>query len=334
MLKQAYHTVQPRSGTAYPNSDPSRTASQRTSLLTLAQWLPQIPAWTREVARACGCQKNGAPLIHLCMLVPRHRFGASLFNTPLLLVLRFFYQACSFDLSKSRAGSRHIHPGKYQCQPDDVPLARKVASKTYELQKRPNVPNVFAQSEVFSTTDWSDKLSASLSIYQNHEVVSITWVKALASPLSHEFIQFVIEDMKNGARNRVIVDRYEDGDWVIVGWNWASKKIPFDRHSLPLPLVSLTYEDAQSRPSVSSVANMLADVTARRPSYNIMKEMCWWYAEAVFETAHTKFGGTLKEWKWARFRYSFIVRTSVFPRETLASEAEQFEKQNVEEMMY
>jgi hypothetical protein len=134
--------------------------------------------------------------------------------------------------------------------------------------------------------------------------------------------------------NRVIADRHADGDWVIVGWNRASKESPFDRHSLPLPLVSLTYDDARSRPQVSSVAKMLADVTARRPECNIMKEMCWWYAEAVFEAVHTKFGGTLKEWKWARFRYSFILRTRVFPRETLASEAEEFEKQNVEEMTY
>ena len=152
--------------------------------------------------------------------------------------------------------------------------------------------------------------------------------------MSREFIQFIIEDAESGTRNRVVVDRHENGDWVIVGWDWTSGKSLSDRHSLPLPLVSSTYEDVQSRPNVSSVAKVLADVTARRPSYNIMKETCWWYAEAVFEAAHAKFGGTLKEWKWARFRYLFVVRTNVLRRETLASQAEEFEKQNMEEMSY
>ena len=205
----------------------------------------------------------------------------------------------------------------------------------HTFQKKQNdLSTPFVRYEIFSTMDWCKRLSTSPSMYENYQVVSMTWVKALASPLSHEFIQFIIEDTTSRTRHRVVADRHENGDWVIVGWNWASKKSPSVRHSLPLPLVSLTYDDARSRPNVSSVAKMLADVTARRPYYNIMKEMCWWYAEAVFEAAYTKFGGTVNEWKWARLRYSFIVRTSVLQRETLASEAEEFEKQNVEGMSY
>jgi hypothetical protein len=169
----------------------------------------------------------------LCLLVARHRFGASLFNTPLLLVLRFFYQACSFDLTNPRAGHGGTRYGEYRCRADDGSLTRKATSTPYPPPKKyNNFPSHFAQYEIFSATDWFKKLSAAPSTYKTYEVVSITWVKALASPLSHEFVQFVVEDTKTSTRNRVVADRHENGDWAIVGWDWASKKSPSDRHSI------------------------------------------------------------------------------------------------------
>ena len=270
-----------------------------------------------------------------CMLLPRHRFSGSIFNTPLLLILRLFYQASSFDLSNPQAGSDHSHPRILPCHACGVPLDKERTSMPLTVREKDNkIPGLFGHYEILSTTDWFHRLSANPSMYVTLQVVSMTWVKGLASPLSHEFVQFVVEDTTRRTRYRLVADRHENGDWVIVGWDWASGKSPLDRHSLPLPLVSLTFNDVRSRPNVFSIGKVLADVTASRPSYNIMKEMCWWYAEAVFEAAHAKFGGELKEWKWSRFRYSFIVRTNVLRRETLASEAEEFEKQNAEDMSF
>ena len=271
----------------------------------------------------------------LCMLLPRHRFSGSIFNTPLLLILRLFYQASSFDLSNPQTGYGSINPHILPYHACGAPLNKKGTPMPHTAREKDNkTPSLFGRYEILSTTDWFHRLSATPSMYESLQIVSMTWVKGLASPLSHEFVQFVVEDTKSGTRYRLVADRHENGDWVIVGWDWASGKSPLDRHSLPLPLVSLTFNDARSRPNVSSIGKVLADVTARRPGYNIMKEMCWWYAEAVVEAAHAKFGGELKEWKWSRFRYSFIVRTNVLRRETLASEAEEFEKQNAEEMSF
>lgn len=294
-------------------------------LHSLAQGASQQVAAHHRQGTACRCRKSSTTWIPLCMFFPRHRFGTSLFNnTPVLLFLRLFYQAAPFDLVDSGPpGHGHGGMGTDKATHTRGPLPR--GTKTM---------NLFSCYEKVSTTDWVRKLLASPSRYKTCQVVSISWVKALESPLSHEYIQFVVEETSSGQRSRMIAERHESGDWVFVGWDWASRKAPSDHHRLPLPLMSLTYDDAQLRPQLDSFAKVLASVSARRPGYNLMKEMCWWYAEAVFEAAHAQFGGKLTEWKWSRFRYSFVVRTSLFQRTELAREAAEFERQNAEGMRY
>ena len=201
----------------------------------------------------------------------------------------------------------------------------------------------------------------------------MTWVKALASPLSHEYIQFILLDPLNGSRCRLITDRQEDGDWVHIvggpGWDASaiySSPFPpqpppppptsfphlnhhqpaandvkdgnenasydaFGHHTLPLPLLSLTFAPKAGRPTtLLDFAAIPAQVTAREPRYRLIREHCWWYAEAVFDAARMlgrqhqnspfrsptpatpttirESSPHLKEWDYAGYRYSFVVR--------------------------
>ena len=183
-----------------------------------------------------------------------------------------------------------------------------------------------------STTAFLSFLTSSPSLYTNHRLVSLTWTKALGSPLSHESIQFVVEDTQTGIRSRLVTDRHVDGgDSVVVGFDWTSCCEPSQHHALPLPLLSLTFEDA---PNIAEFAKVLVDITNRKPEYSLLREMCWWYAEAIFEVTHSKYGGKIKTWDFAHLRYSFVVRTNVIKREKLVRHAEEFRRLNVTEMEY
>ena len=262
-------------------------------------------------------------------LLPRHRFGTSLFNVPVLLLLRLFYQAASINLNGVPDDHGQFHAGAGQLLADAAHMQQRKSTSMSQPPNKDAIERLFGSDEQMSTKDWVHRLTESRSTCENLHITSITWVKALASPLSHEYIQFIVEDVVTGTRSRVLADRHEDGDWVFLGW----KERPYNRHDLPLPLMSLTYRDPHTRPSLLDMAKLLADVTARRP-YSILREMCWWYAEAVFDTAHTAFGGRLEEWKWASYRYSFIVRASVLRRAELTADAEDFQKQNMQDMSY
>lgn len=302
---------------------------------TSVQWRSQAGDAACSMTTATAHRKGIARRISLWMLFPRHRFGTSLFNTPLLLVLRLFYQAASFDVTLPPLGSGHEQPSPAQRLSSDTSLTSKPPSIPERIETRDNdISDLFAGPyEKIPTTDWYNMLAASPSTYEHCRIVSITWVKALASPLSHEFVQFIVEDASTGLRSRIIADRQETGDWVFVGWDWASNKDISDRHSLPLPLLSLTYDNPSSRPDLVSFAKVLADVTKRHP-YRVMREMCWWYAETVLEMAHINYGGRLEQWKYAKLRYSLVVWTNILRREALASQAEEFRKRNSVDMSY
>lgn len=273
------------------------------------------------------------------MLVPRSKFGSSLYNVPLLLVLRLFYQASPFEAAVQQVSHGRKDRDVAQFTSRDVatnalPILafRHGLYPPSHLILEDGVLSSFNSYEVLSTTAWLAKITASPRLYDGHHLSSLTWTKALGSPLSHEFIQFVIEDTRTGHRSRHLTHRHVDGgDSVLFGFDWTSGTEPTRHHALPLPLLSLTFD---KKPNVADFARLLVDITERKPGYNLLREMCWWYAEAVIEDAHAKYGGRLMEWDFSHLRYSFVVRTNLIKREKLVRHAKEFRKLNVMEMNY
>lgn len=285
----------------------------------------------RFMSRLCACRKGHATYFSPCLWFPRHRFASSRFNTAVLLILRLFYQASSFDL----AGSSYGRISAFNEVPTDEserPFDTKNYVGRYQQRRGPS-QGFFSTYEKLSTAEWLKKVLVQSEHFSTYNVISMTWVKALASPFSHEFIQFIVEDSTTGQRTRVAVGREETGDWVICGWNWASGRSPSHHYTLPLPLLSLSFDEF-NRPNIGFVSQLFAKVTERRPEYSLAREMCWWYAETIFEEMYSRYGGSIKEWEWAKYRYSFIVKTGILQRKVLTQHAEAFKEQIANEMQY
>jgi hypothetical protein len=273
------------------------------------------------------------------MLVPRNKFGSSLYNVPLLLVLRLFYQASPFEATVQQVSHGRNERDVAQFTSREVatgilpaPALHASLLGQYSVPREPHTIQPFSTYENISTIAWLAKVSASPSLFAHHRLVSLTWTKALASPLSHEFIQFVIEDNRTGHRSRHLTHRHVDGgDSVLLGFDWTTGKDPTQHHALPLPLLSLTFDN---QPKVVDFTSLLVEITKRRPEYNLLREMCWWYAEAIFEVAHARYGGRIREWDFAHLRYSFVVRTNVIKRVKLVRHAEKFRRLNMKEMNF
>lgn len=288
--------------------------------------------FSRGVGHHCACGKHHPRQLSLCLVFPRHRFGSSRFNTVLLLVLRLFYHASSFEVAQTILQSGLASPKLL-----DAPLLKALDANSRDSANSKSgkgLPEMLRSYEKFSTKAWLAVLSEQHDRFKHYQVCSITWIKALASPFSHEFLQFIVEDSVSGQRTRIAAGREEDGDWVLVGWNWASGETPSDHYQLPLPLLTLVFDDPQTRPDMRGLAQILAATTQRQPAYRFRREMCWWYAETVLEDTNAKYGGAIREWQWSRYRYSFIVKTSFIRRKVLTKHAEAFKKQLAEEMSY
>jgi hypothetical protein len=263
------------------------------------------------------------------MLVPRTRFGSSVYNVPLLLALRFFYHASPFEAATkaahdtkneeqiahftSQGGLRNLSP-----VPIDLSAAKIPAPPP---TPRPPIPpsNTNAITSSFSTAAYLHHLLSSPKL-QHHPLHSLTWTKSLSSPLSHEFLQFITSDPLTNLRSRHLTHRHADGgDTVLLNHDFAS---PSQLTDLPLPLLSLTFSDSESRPTALSLAHLLHAITRNSPRYSLLREMCWWHAETVFEAAHEQWGGRITEWEFAHLRYSFVVRGGVLRRERLVKAAE------------
>lgn len=269
------------------------------------------------------------------MLVPRNKFGSSLYNVPVLLALRLFYHASPFDASAQQISHGRDERDMARSAPQEVPVS--FVPTTFELPGLTSKPSKngsdpFRQYEKLSTVDWLARISASPAASAHHRLSSITWTKALGSPLSHEFTQFVIEDTRTSARSRHLTHRHvDDGDSVLLGFDWTLGNEPSQHHTLPLPLLSLTFNDG---PNVLDFARELVEISNRKPQYSLLREMCWWYAEAVFEACHRRYGGIIEAWDFAHLRYSFIVRTNMIKREKLVRHAEDFRGLNMKHMRY
>jgi hypothetical protein len=111
------------------------------------------------------------------------------------------------------------------------------------------VPYLFVDSEQqYSTTACYKLLSSSPREYEHCQLVSLTWAKALRSPLAHEFIQFIIENTYSGSRTRVFSDRTDvpEPHRVIIRRDWGSDMNPSKQRDLPLPLKSLVFAGEHS----------------------------------------------------------------------------------------
>ncbi|KIW30121.1 uncharacterized protein PV07_05894 [Cladophialophora immunda] len=305
-------------------------AIRRPRNLKRQRWVAGV-GFPGGIRQQCSCGKPHSRNFDLCLLFPRHRFGSSRFNTVFLLLFRLFYHASSFEVAHT-GYARRLY----------LPLPPETVSKPFEevgdekplIAPNQGLPNLFKNFRRFSTTGWLDTLLQDPAEFKNLKVNSITWIKALASPFSHEFIQFIVEDSVSGQRTRVAAGREETGDWVLVGWNWALGDTPSDHYNLPLPLLTVTFDDVNKRPDLRALAYVLSATTEKHPAYKFRREMCWWYAETVLEVMHEHFGGKVKEWEWSRYRYSFIVKTSFIRRRVLTMHAELFKRQLAEEMSY
>lgn len=294
--------------------------SRRPPAQTYHRWKP--------VTTACACNNSSARTYLLpCSLVPRHTFASSRFNVVILLFLRLFYQASTFEAKTSIS---------------DQIVQQEIYAPALETGRNPESAqspcnhdirnHLFAEYAKVLTGDWFNMMMSQWESCQKFKIVSLTWVKALASPFSHEFIQVIVQDPESAERTRIVVSREDTGDWVICGWNWQSGEPPSHHYTLPLPLLSLVFPDETTRPTIFMLGQILAAVTKRSPGYNLAREMCWWYSEQVFEEFHAKYGGQIKEWQWSKYRYSFVVKTNVIQRKELTKHAEAFKKQIIDKM--
>ncbi|KAK6376395.1 hypothetical protein LTS17_006990 [Exophiala oligosperma] len=295
-------------------------------------WSTSVNHGHRAVVGICTCGKHHPRQMSLCLVLPRHRFGSSRFNTIVLLFLRLFYHAGSFEMAPAAATTFEVP--KLSSTSSVMEVSDTTESEKTPIVHRGGVPELLNSYRKLSTQEWLRRLSNLPENLADWKVCSITWIKALASPFSHEFLQFVVQDVRSGRRTRLAAGREEDGDWVLVGWDWASGETPSDHYKLPLPLLSLEFDDRRTRPSMFELAGVLAATTRRRPHYRFRREMCWWYAETVLDEMSAKHGGSVTEWRWSRYRYSFVVKTTLIRRSTLTRHAEAFKARLAAEMSY
>jgi hypothetical protein len=299
-------------------------------------------------------RRPGGSTIWLDQFLPRSRFGRSIFSTPLLLIFRLFYQATVFDHGHIPSTDSSSHGTKWKLFPEtsskvDASLWGHSTGTLRGCSKKSTID----LSTKIETEDWPSLLqSESCPINPDSALESMTWVKSLSAPLSHEYLQFVICCNKTKRRNRFVAERDTDGDFAYLiassdNFETSDHKIiqhrPYDyQHDLPLPLLSANWCNIplSERPTITDLAEVLTRTSQLCPAYNVMREHCWWYAELVFEqmlvshldrlplSGSGRSGGTqpdLRHWPSASYRYSYIVLDDRWlKRDTLVEQAKLF----------
>lgn len=256
--------------------------------------------------------------------LPFDDFSSSLYSVPMLLLFRLFYPASPYSikcaLQELESGLTHSSMQGLR-QPENRLGSRIPASDFLRTYKKLDV------------CAFSEALSTYPDLANTYRMSTLTWVKALASPLSHEFLQIIIEHINTGQRHRLVAERTDVGDTVMVGWDWSSHEYASHHHILPLPLLSLSFESGAG-PSLSQLSTILTDVS-KVQSYNLFREMCWWYAEKVFSRiAQGTPGISIKQWPYASLRYSFVVQNEWIKRQILVREAQKFRAMTRNQMLY
>lgn len=251
-------------------------------------------------------------------IFPLDHFSNSIYSVPILLLFRFFYHA-----SVSETAS-----------PQPVRVYSSSVRSSSVFITSSNKVTLFDRPQWLEPTEFWSTINESEALQQNYQVSSMTWVKALASPLSHEYIQVIVENKRTKIRHRIAIDRSDSGDVVIVGWDWSSSRYPSHHFILPLPLLTLSFEQQKCGPSLPDLASIVANISDQR-QYNLLREMCWWYAEKIFMTTSQRFpDGSIHTWPHAHLRYSFVLRTQWIKRGILAKQAEAFRVMNMQDLRY
>jgi hypothetical protein len=264
-------------------------------------------------------------------VVPRNRYGNSIFSTPVLLFFRLFFQATGIQRTlKVARKSRAVNLGAGALW--FLPI---IKSSRETRTQEPCVDDIDL-SDKFRPHSWLSALKKDiLPISSTARVHSISWIKSLSAPLSHEYIQFVALCPRSERTFRIIAERDANGDSVFVlaskantpNSNIKQVREHDEQHDLPLPLISLCWSHLplDSWPTVLELARVLHNVGHRRPKYNIMREHCWWFAEAVIDEMLAHRDVLVKEWPWASYRYSYIVLgKKILRRDVLLQAAREF----------
>lgn len=286
-------------------------------------------------------------------LLPRSRFASSVFTTPLLLFFRLFYQATSFE--------------SYDAPPFPATPRVTVCELLGKLRSAVQTKTSRKSDLTYTEDKWNGELDISSKVpveswydlLQNRRhaispasrVISMTWIKSLSAPLSHEFVQFVVECRDTHKRYRLITERDTDGDWAYfiassstTATNDAAIKVlrQYDyQHDLPLPLLSVSWArlPRSKQPTLIQLASTCEGTRKLWPEYNFMRQHCWWYAEKLFEQMlgqspsdasvvdSDKSGPELKQWPGGIYRYSYIVLGKrMLRRDGLIVQARRFRK--------
>lgn len=316
---------------------------------------------------ACNCRKPGfLSYFSLCRFIPLQQFGNSVLPTPLIIILRLVMPASSLVLSCNQSHRRMaVENGPKNGM---LALGARFSSaylRPRRLSKESRVSTTAHSdgSTTFAHMDWRVSIAAFLAEcsrgdeqdYARWKVKSITWVKALASHMSHEFVQFVVQNVETGESRRLIADRQETGDWISIMSNpdgpiemsdmftgleagtpaSQGQRTPYtDRHMLPLPLVSVVFNSVGEAPGLRRMAHLLSEVSSRRKEYNPLREHCWWFSEKVIVEVAREPTAQLKEWPWSRWRYSFVIVNRYVRRHRLEVAARQFEEHCLREFEY
>lgn len=289
----------------------------------------QTPRQTSTIAmkggvsssRRCAC--HGHPFT-LCRLIPTQTFGNSTFPAPIIALLRTIFHAASLDVECQHSGRKQRLVTRARERLSAGARFAQSVLKPRRLFREQSTRLATTVPTRLSTTDFLREVETSR--LAKYRVISVTWVKALASHMSHEFIQFVAEDTISSRRIRFITDRQETGDWVTFCTE-GEEPLYSDRHRVPLPLLSVNFSNGSTALSLTllEMAILLAE-TSGKGTYNPIREHCWWYAETVFDAIRTQRVTELKEWPWSKYRYSFVLFNEWVKRKTLEAHACEFEQ--------
>ena len=299
-------------------------------------------------------QNTAAARTLIDTLIPRSRFASSVFTTPSLLFFRLFFQATSFENCDVPLPQTTPHV-TFRESLWKIWSAVKISTSSKRMQTNLvyDLDSTFEISSKTPTEHWCTILrSGQYGIAPTSTILSMTWVKSLSAPLSHEFLQFVIECPRSGQQYRLITERDTDGDWAYFiasasldtsqDRNAITQLRQYDyQHDVPLPLLSASWSrlPISRRPTLLQLTATCEEISKLSPGYNFMRQHCWWYAEKLFErmlgqsppdtspTTSSTARPELKHWPWGVYRYSYIVLGKrLLRRDALIEQAKKFRK--------
>ena len=158
--------------------------------------------------------------------------------------------------------------------------------------------------ETIPVPQFVDYLNKHVDVYKNCDVICISHVKNLESAFLHEYLHVVIRDAAGARWRRLLAERQNDKDQVIIGlWPWTplgtltkglgGGAVAADDGLLPLIMRNITIKSGLP---LSKVASVLVEVNKQAPKYNVVTKNCFWYAASVFKLLEGY--GQVYNWCW------------------------------------